>query len=52
MVVGGLDTKVAFDTTELISLEPQANPVPNCWKAMKPFPPRVGSPIGGILNGS
>ncbi len=50
MVVGGY-RQGSIKTTELISLDPEAHPVPDCMKTLKSYPYPVTSASGGVVRG-
>ena len=51
MVVGGLTGGDRLDTVELVSLDPQNHPVPECLKSLNPFPTRDFLAFGAELQG-
>ena len=48
MLVGG--GYAGMDTVELISLDPENNPVPQCLRHLKPFPKVISFASGATLE--
>ncbi len=51
MVVGGFGGGMGqkFDTVELLSLDPENHPVPDCLKSLRSFPEAISSAAGAAL---
>ncbi len=53
MVVGGYNiTEDKLDQVELISLDPENHPVPNCLRNLGPFPLPLSGASGAELRGT
>ncbi len=51
MAVAGLGRSRDMDTVELISLDPENHPVPDCLKDLANYPLRVRGAAGAELQG-
>jgi hypothetical protein len=50
LVVGGLNASGSLSDVEVVSLDPETNPVPPCLAELKSFPTTVYWGAGGVLG--
>jgi hypothetical protein len=50
LVVGGKAESGSLSDVEVVSLEPETNPVPDCLAELKSFPTTVSWGAGGVLG--